>query len=410
MTSPAAPSRAPGEGYLPGTDDYRRVVVALFAAGVVTFELLYSTQAILPALASRFEVSTTEATLTVSLTTLSLGLAMLVVGPLSDVVGRTRLIHLSMLLSTACAIGCALAPSWTALLVLRCLMGVALAGLPAAATAYLREELHSSTQARAAGLYIGGTALGGMTGRLLTGYAADLGDWRWALTSAAVLAAACALVVRRLLPASRNFVAAPTGVRPMLRMARRAVSDPALLGLYAIGGCAFGAMVAMLNVVTFRLEGPPFGLGLGAASLVFLVYPLGAASAASFGRLADRFGRRAVLPIGAVVAAAGALLTLSSSLVVLVGGLSLLAIGFFGLHGVASGWVPARAHAGGVSAGQAASLYTFTYYLGAAVFGSLGATAWTGAGWTGVVVLTVALLLVTGGIALALRGTRSLLA
>lgn len=410
MTSPAAPSRAPGEGYLPGTGDYRRVVVALFAAGVVTFELLYSTQAILPALASRFEVSTTEATLTVSLTTLSLGLAMLVVGPLSDVVGRTRLIHLSMLLSTACAIGCALAPSWTALLVLRCLMGVALAGLPAAATAYLREELHSSTQARAAGLYIGGTALGGMTGRLLTGYAADLGDWRWALTSAAVLAAACALVVRRLLPASRNFVAAPTGVRPMLRMARRAVSDPALLGLYAIGGCAFGAMVAMLNVVTFRLEGPPFGLGLGAASLVFLVYPLGAASAASFGRLADRFGRRAVLPIGAVVAAVGALLTLSSSLVVLVGGLSLLAIGFFGLHGVASGWVPARAHAGGGSAGQAASLYTFTYYLGAAVFGSLGAAAWTGAGWTGVVVLTVALLLVTGGIALALRGTRSLLA
>jgi YNFM family putative membrane transporter len=289
-------------------------------------------------------------------------------------------------------------------------MGVTLAGLPAAATAYLREELHSSTQARAAGLYIGGTALGGMTGRLLTGYAADLGDWRWALISAAVLAAACALVVRRLLPASRNFVAAPTGVRPMLRMARRAIRDPALLGLYAIGGCAFGAMVAMLNVITFRLEGPPFGLGLGAASLVFLVYPLGAASAASFGRLADRFGRRAVLPVGAVVAAAGALLTLSPSLGVLVGGLSLLAIGFFGLHGVASGWVPARAHAGGVSAGQAASLYTFTYYLGAAVFGSLGATAWTGAGWTGVVALTVALLLVTGGIALALRGTRSLLA
>ena len=94
----------------------------------------------------------------------------------------------------------------------------------------------------------------------------------------------------------------------------------------------------------------------------------------------------------------------------LVGGLSLLAIGFFGLHGVASGWVPARAHAGGVSAGQAASLYTFTYYLGAAVFGSLGAEAWTGFGWTGVVALTVALLVVTGLLAMALRTTRSLVA
>ena len=83
------------------------------------------------------------------------------------------------------------------------------------------------------------------------------------------------------------------------------------------------------------------------------------------------------------MAVSGALLTLSSSLVVLVAGLSLLVVGFFAVHGVASGWVPARAHAGGVSAGQAASLYTFTYYLGASVFGSLGAKAWSGFGWPG---------------------------
>jgi YNFM family putative membrane transporter len=397
------------QGYLPGSPGYHRVVIALFAAGLATFELLYSTQAILPELATRFDVSSTETTLTLSLATLSLGVALLVVGPLSDVIGRTRLIHLSMLLSAICAVGCALAPTWTALLVLRCLMGVALAGLPAVATAYLREELHSSTQARAAGLYIGGTALGGMAGRLVTGYAAEFAGWRWSLAAAALLALACALVVRRMLPDSRHFSPAPTGVRTMLAMARRAVADRTLVGLYVIGGCSVGALVAMLNVVSFRLEAPPFGLGLGAASLVFLVYPLGTVSAATFGRLADRIGRRAVLPIGAVVAVAGAVLTLSSSLPVLVAGLSLLVVGFFAVHGVASGWVPARAHAGGVSAGQAASLYTFTYYLGSSVFGSLGANAWSAAGWPGVVALTVTLLAITGALALRLRVSRSLL-
>lgn len=398
------------DGHLPGSTGYRRVVVALFAAGLATFELLYSTQAILPELATRFEVSSTATTLTLSLATLSLGVALLVVGPLSDVIGRTRLIHLSMLLSVACAIGCALAPTWSSLLVMRCLMGVALAGLPAVATAYLREELHVSTHARAAGLYIGGTALGGMAGRLVTGYTAELAGWRWSLGAAALLAFACAVVVRRLLPDSQHFSPAPTGVRSMLAMARRAVADRTLVGLYVIGGCSVGALVAMLNVVGFRLEAPPFGLGLGAASLVFLVYPLGTVSAASFGRLADRVGRRAVLPIGAGVSVAGAFLTLSSSLPVLVVGLSLLVVGFFAVHGVASGWVPARAHAGGVSAGQAASLYTFTYYLGSSVFGSLGAKAWSGAGWPGVVALSVVLLLVTGALALRLRTTPSLLA
>lgn len=410
ITPAAGLDPARDQGHLPGSPGYRRVVIALFAAGLATFELLYSTQAILPELATRFEVSSTEATLTLSLATLSLGVALLVVGPLSDVIGRTRLIHLSMTLSVVFAVGCALAPTWTTLLVLRCLMGVALAGLPAVATAYLREELHRSTHARAAGLYIGGTALGGMAGRLVTGYTAELAGWRWSLGAAALLALLCALVVRRLLPESHHFSPAPTGVGSMLAMARRAVADRTLVGLYVIGGCSVGALVSMLNVVGFRLAEAPFGLGLGAASLVFLVYPLGTVSAAMFGQLADRIGRRAVLPIGTVVAVAGAVLTVSSSLPVLVAGLSLMVIGFFAVHGIASGWVPARAHAGGVSAGQAASLYTFTYYLGASIFGSLGAKAWTDVGWSGVVALTVTLLVVTGALAMRLRMSHPLVA
>ena len=44
-------------GHLPGTAGYRRVMVALFAAGMATFVLLYDTQALLPELATRFSVT-----------------------------------------------------------------------------------------------------------------------------------------------------------------------------------------------------------------------------------------------------------------------------------------------------------------------------------------------------------------
>jgi len=389
-------------GHLPGTAAYRRVVAALFAAGLATFALLYSTQAVLPELAVRFGVSTADTTLTVSLTTLGLGAALLVAGPLSDVRGRTWLIHLSLTSSALVALGCALAPSWEALLALRLLAGVTLAGLPAVATAYLREELHPSTHARAAGLYVGGTALGGMAGRLLTGAVAEAAGWRWALAAAAVLGLGCAVAVRVLLPPSRNFVPVATGVRALLDMTRRALSDRGLLALYAIGGCSSGALVAVFNTIGFRLEAAPFHLGLGAASLVFLVYPLGTLSSVVSGRLADTFGRRAVLPAACLVATAGALLTLPGSLTLLVAGLALLTAGFFAVHGVASGWVPARAHAGAVSTGQAASLYLFTYYLGSSVFGTLAGPAWHAATWPGVVALAVALLAVTGLLAVLL--------
>lgn len=397
------------QGYLPGSGSYRRVVVALFAAGVATFALLYSTQALLPELAGQFEVTTTDSTLSLSLTTLGLGLALLVAGPLSDVVGRTRLIHLSLTASSVIAAGCALAPSWSALLVMRLLEGIALAGLPAVATAYLREELHPSTHARAAGLYVGGTALGGMAGRLLTGAVGEVAGWRWALAAAALLGLGCAVAVRALLPPSRHFTPAPTGARVLLRMSLRAISDRGLLMLYGIGGCSIGVLVAVFNALGFRLAAAPFDLGLGAASLVFLVYALGTVSSAVFGRLADKHGRRAVLPLGCFLALIGVVLTLPSSLPVVVVGLGLLTIGFFGVHGVASGWVPARAHARGVTVGQAASLYLFAYYLGSSVFGSLAGHTWTAAGWPGVVALATALLAVTAGLALLLRRTPPLL-
>src|SRR5699024_5279569 len=184
-----------------------RITLALFFAGIATFATLYSTQALLPELAAAFDVSPGEATLSLSVATIGLGAALLVAGALSEAYGRTRLIHLSLTASAVIGLACALAPSWEVLLGLRLLQGIALAGLPAIATAYLREEIHSRVTARAAGLYIGGTALGGMTGRLVT---AGIGGGRGrhlAIGEIPVVGLDCALAVRLLPPAARNFVA-----------------------------------------------------------------------------------------------------------------------------------------------------------------------------------------------------------
>jgi YNFM family putative membrane transporter len=396
------------DGYRIGEAGYRRITAALFAAGVATFALIYSTQALLPEFPRAFSVSAAQSTLSVSLTTIGLGVALLVAGPVSEVVGRTRLIHLSLAASAVVAVACAVAPTWEVLLGLRLLQGVTLAGLPAVATAYLREELHPGTHARAAGVYIGGTAIGGMTGRLVTGPVAEVAGWRWALAAIAVVGLGCVVVVRLLLPASRHFVAVPASVGRLAAMTLRALRDPALLALYATGACSVGAFVAVFNALGFRLTSAPFDLGLGTAGLVFLVYPIGTLGSMVAGRLADRFSRRGVVPVGCLVFLAGVLLTLPASLPLVVLGLAVMTAGFFAVHGVASGWVATRAHAGGVAAGQAASLYLFAYYLGSSVFGSLTGRAWTLGAWPAVVLLASALVVVTGGFALWLRHTPSL--
>jgi MFS transporter, YNFM family, putative membrane transport protein len=394
--------------HLPGTAGYRRVMAAMFLAGMATFVVLYDVQALLPELTRAYSITPARATLALSLTTAALAVALLVAGPVSEIVGRTRLIHLSLWSASVVALACAIAPSWEWLLALRTLQGITLAGLPAVATAYLREELHHSSHGRAFGLYIGGTALGGMAGRVVTAPVADVADWRWGLAAAAGFALLCAALVAWLLPPSRHFVPRPAGLGSVLAGARDAMRDRALVALYVLGACGIGTMVAVFNGLGFRLSEAPYGLSVGTVSLVYLVYALGSVSSATSGRVADRIGRRATIPVGCGFALAGVWLTLSGSLLFVVLGMAALTIGFFCIHGLASGWVTSRAHLAGVSTGQAASFYLFAYYVGASVFGNLGSVAWSRAGWSGVVALASVLLLTVCAMVVVLRRTPAL--
>ncbi|WP_410788993.1 MFS transporter [Kribbella sp. C-35] len=390
-------------GYLPGDPEYRKLSVALFAAGLATFALLYSTQPLLPQLVDAFHVSPSQSAFSVSFATFGLGLALLIAGPASEVLGRTNLMRWSVAATSVFALLSAFAPTWHLLLALRGLQGIAMAGLPAVAMAYLREEVHQDSHARASGLYIAGTAVGGMAGRLIAGGLSDVGGWRFATAGIAVVGVLCAAVVWLLLPASRNFH--PSAARPhdLFRVLR----DPALLALYGIAATAVGAFVAVYNGAVFRLSGSPYELSAGAAGLVFCVYLLGSAGSATAGTLADRYGRRAVVPVGCLITLAGVAITLAAPLPLIVLGLAVMTAGFFAVHGVASGWVPARAHASGVGTGQASSMYLFSFYLGSSVFGGLAGTAWSRAEWTGVAGEAGVLFLVTLILAVLLRNVPS---
>ena len=377
--------------------------IALFTAGLATFALLYSTQPLLPELSQVFGVSPGQAALSMSAATLGLGVALLLAGPAGEVWGRTPLMKASLAVSSVAGLVCALSPTWPALLGLRVLQGLTLAGLPSVAVAYLREEVAQEAQGRAVGLYVGATGIGAMTGRLIVGGIADVAGWRWAIAGVAVLGLGCALVVHRTLPASRNFRPAPASAAQIWATSRRLLTDPALRALYVIGGCSLGGMIAMYNAMGFRLALPPYELSLAVAGLIYLTYALGLPASAYAGRQADRRGFRAVMPLAALVPIAGALLTVATPWVPLLLGLACFTAGFFAVHGLASGWVAARASLGGGGTGQAASIYLFSYYLGSSVFGGLGGLAWALGGWPPVVLLVVGLYGIVLALALRLR-------
>jgi MFS transporter, YNFM family, putative membrane transport protein len=389
--SPSAPTAAPQADYLArGTPALRRAQWALFAAGFSTFSLLYCVQPLMPLFTHGFGVSPAQSSLVLSLCTGLLAVAIFLVGLFSQALPRKRIMALSLFASAVLGTAAAVAPDWHSLLVLRALQGVAMGGVPAVAMAYLAEEVEPDTLGFVMGLYISGSAFGGLSGRVITGLVSDHFGWR------AALGIAAALLFVWLLPASRRFTPRRSrgwaGVAGDVRAGIGAhLRNGPLCGLFAMGGLLMGAFVTVYNYVGFRLLAPPFSLSQTFIGFIFVVYLVGIFASTYFGRLADRHGRGAML--------AGLLLTLSEALPVLIGGIVVFTFGFFAAHAVASGWV------GQMSRGYkalAASLYLLVYYVGSSVLGALGGQFWTGGGWPGVAAMAGSLLALALAISAAL--------
>ena len=378
-----------------GSAGYRRATLALFCAGFATFAMLYCVQPLLPLLAAHFRVSAASSSLALSLTTLSLALCLLVSGALAESWGRKPVMVAALGLAALLGIACALVEQWSSLLILRALLGLALSGLPALAMAYVGEEFDPEALPAAMGLYIGGTALGGLLGRLLAGLLSDLGGWPWALGGIAGLGLLSLALFIWLLPPSRHFTAQPLSVRGLLGNFALHLKNPRLRVLFALAFLLMGGFVALFNYVGFRLAGAPFNLSATVIGLLFTVYLLGILSAGWAGRLVPRFGARQVLNGGIGLMLLGVALCAAPWLSAAVVGLALFTLGFFAAHAVASGQV--GIHAQGAKA-QASALYLCAYYLGSSLVGYVGGYVWEHAGWLALLGVLAALFVVAGAL------------
>ena len=367
-----------------GTGEFFWANLALFAAGFATFALLYCVQPIMPLFSREFGLSPAQASLSMSVTTQALAAAMLLAGALSEVYGRKRVMAVSIVSAALLLTASAFAPNWHAFLTLRLLSGLAFSGLPATAMAYVGEEMHAEVAGMAMGLYISGTGLGALGGRLTVAVMADLVGWRSGLFTLGLLSLASGVVFWAKLPPSRHFQPHPLRVCALLQSAATHVKDPVLLGLFAEGFLLLGALMAFYNYLGYRLMAPPYGFSQTAVGSIFLISLTGIISSAFTGDFAGRMGRPRIFCLLVGLMLAGALATLSENLVVIIGGAAVLSFAFYGAHTVASAWVSARAR---TAKAQAASLYLFAYYTGSSVIGWGGGFGWSAHGWPGVMAI-----------------------
>jgi YNFM family putative membrane transporter len=309
-------------------------------------------------------------------------------GPLSDAVGRRRVMVTSLGLLAVATLLCALPNSFGALLALRGLQGLLVPGMSAVAVAYAGDRLPPSELGRAVAGIIAASVVGGLLGRVGSGLVASVSGWRGAFVVFAGLTALATAVCRGGLvddgrrTASGGLGAATRGLWAHL-------TNPPLLGAYLVGFTLLFGWSGVFTYLPYLLSGPPHGLSTGAISSVYLVYAAGVVASPVAGRLSARVGSRRLVALGLGTAALGILLTLAAPLAVVVAGLAVLVLGMFTAQAVVPAFVNATArHA----KGSAGGLYLSAYYLGGTLGASLPGLAWERLGWPGVVACcTVAL-------------------
>lgn len=371
--------------------------IAVFFAGTSAFLDMYCTQALLPDLARHFSASPAEVGLTITMATLATALVAPIIGGMADMVGRKRVIVTGALVLVLPTLGIALVESLSAILVLRFLQGLCLPAIFTVTMAYVGEEWPPAEVPVVVSIYTAGTALGGVSGRLITAAAADLLGWRGAFVVLALVNLLAGLVILALLPPAKNF--RPTSsLAETVRAAANHARNPKLLATFGVGFAILFSLVATFTYGTFYMAAAPFNLTTTGQGLVFLVYLLGMLAAPVGGRMIARIGPVPGLAVAVALICAGQLITIVPSLPVVVTGLAVMVCGVFICQTASISVISRTAK---MSRSAAMGLYVTVYYVGGSLGAVVPAPAWHVVGWPGCVAMVVIVAL--GGLALAVR-------
>ena len=277
-----------------------------------------------PEIASDLETSASQVQLTLTACVAGLALGQLLIGPLSDRLGRRTPLIAAMSTYAGASVLCALAPSAPVLMGTRFLQGLAGAGGVVIARAIVR-DLHSGAAAvRLFSSLMLVTGLAPILAPLAGGQILNHTSWRGIFVVLTILSAGIAVLVtvalKETLPPERRST---HGLGRTLEIMRTLLKDRWFVGHGLAGGLGFGALFAYISGSSFVLQGI-YGVSPQLYSVLFAMNGLGLIAGSQVNaRLVGRYGPATLLRAGLTTIAAAACTLL---VVVSIGGLGVAAV------------------------------------------------------------------------------------
>lgn len=364
------------------TREYRRASIALGIGAFLIFSNLYLFQPLLPLMAEEFSVSVTRVNWLMAGGSLALSLTLIPWAICSEVVGRYRVMIISLFLLPFVGLAVLFTDSLLTLTLARVAMGATLAGFAAVAVAYMAEEFSPQALVVAVGAYVSANSFGGIFSRLFSGAVSEQWGWQTAVVVMALFSLIGAGAVYLLLPKAANFTPEPDISLPgHIRRVVQHMRTPELWTAMLIGGFNFALLINLFSVMGLRLVAPPYALPVSITSMIFLCYLSGSVAARFSGHWKTRYSVSSGIILATAVSMLGTVVAAYESIQAMVTGLLLISSGSFFSHAMTYGWVSQKAETAKASAN---ALYLVHYYAGGGLGGFFLISCWESQGWIGV--------------------------
>lgn len=366
-----------------------KITIVIFAvAAGLSVANIYIAQPLLDSMARDFAISPSTIGLVVTLTQVGYGLGLIFLVPLGDLVDRRRLIVGQGILSVVALAAVATAKTAAILFASLAAMGL-LAVVVQVLVAFAATLTTPAERGKTVGMVTSGVVIGILAARFLAGLLADLGGWRAVYLTSAVLTAAMACLLMRVLPRhvlpdNMDSYAATLHSIPILFLLDRILLVRGLLALLI-----FAAFSAFWTALVLPLSAPPFSYSHSRIGVFGLAGMAGALAATGAGRLADRgLGQWTTgLSLAALLVSWGLIAMLPVSLPVFLAGIVLLDLAVQAVHVTNQSIIFDRHPA---ARSRLVGGYMVFYSLGSAIGAISSTLAYAHSGWSGVSMLGAA--------------------
>ncbi|OPX86318.1 MAG: Inner membrane transport protein YnfM [Pelotomaculum sp. PtaB.Bin104] len=346
----------------------KTIILILGFAGFTVLADNWVVSPILPAISAYFDEDISTAGLLITAYMIPFGLFQLVFGPLADRFGKRQVINFAMLFFSISAVLCSFAGSTTQLLIFRALTGIFAASVVPVSLALIGDLVPLSQRQSAIGSFMGISFLGQSFSMTIGGTVAYFLNWRGVFAIYALLAVISTFMLfttGRQIPSAKN----PNSklLAPYVKLLSSSISIRTYLvilfeGIFIIGTFSYlGAYISKAYQFNYLYIG-----------LIMTAFGLAAITGGRLsGRMAAKWGRKTMLTLGLLLAAAADILfhTVGGVLPTLVLGVTLLGFGFTLAH---STLITMATEFAAQSRGAAMSLVAFCLMGGGGIGTAIG--------------------------------------